>query len=76
MGRWGETGAGRIEAWVRCGRVDKMTKTKASEVLKCCEVAIVEPPVKQLECFICPLQELGRDGPPLSSPGRGGDGEE
>lgn len=76
VGRWGESGAGRIEARVWCGRVDKITKTKAKEVLKCCEVAIVEPSVKHLECFNCPLQELGRDGPLLSSPGRAGNGEE
>lgn len=78
MGELGErkSGAGRIEAWVWCGRVDKMTKIKANEVLKCCEMTIVEPPAKQLECFISPFQELGRDGLLLSSPGRGGNGEE
>lgn len=52
-------------------RVDKITKIKANEVLKCCEVTIVGPPVKQLECFISPAGV--REGwAMLSSPGTGG----
>lgn len=45
----------------------KVAKTKANEVLKRCEVINVEPRVQQRECFISPLQELGRDGLALNT---------
>lgn len=50
--------------------MDKITEIKANKVLKCSETTIVEPRVKQLECFISPFQELGRHG--LCSPGEEG----